>query len=169
MHERGSTEVNPDDESASVKWFPVQSKEYAATGTKSVVSESNDNGVDESFEIMHDSDTSPLAATTLPENKILSGDTAFINQYESIDDSEKFNYLVTNGNKTDNYSSVNNDPLNENTTQDEVEGGNNTQLSKSTIGGKFNDTLAANSSTTRGLDFINFAVSRSRNLKTSGN
>ena len=103
-----------------------------------------------------------------PTDEASSESTVFVKQHESIDDGEKFDYLVTNGNDTNDtndFPLINNESVNENTSKDEVEGGSNSQLSKSPIGDEFNDKLPANRSTTIGLAFTNFAESRSAELK----
>ena len=164
-----STEVNSAD-TASENWFSVQFKDYSDTGTKSVAPKTDENGVDESFRIVLDSDTSTLPTMSvpsviIPETVSSDGVSSAVNPCESIEDGEKFDHLVTHRNKTDDFSLMNNESVNKNTTKDEIEGGTNTQISKSPVGGEFNDKLSPNSSTTIGLDLINFVDSRSEEFE----
>ena len=168
IEERVATEVlNSEDKSVSEIWFSVQYKNYSVAGTSSVVSLTDDNGDDESFGTIHVSDTSTLPtmhapSVLLPADETPYEDTVSINQYESINDCD--DHFVANGNKVDEQN------VKENTTRDEVEGRNNTRLSKSLIGGEVKEKLPANSSTTMLVWTLLILQSPgAQNLKTSGN
>ena len=138
----------------------VQHKDYSDTGTKSVVPETDNNGIGGNIETMHGTDM-----PSLPEEEMLSEDNVSVNKYESMDGEILFDHFVTHENKTNDFPLMNNASINKNTTKDEIEGGNNTQLSKSIIGFEFNNELPADSSTTSGLDMTNFAESSSDELE----
>ena len=90
MHEKDSTEVKSGDESGPEGWFPVQSKDYSDTGTKSVVPETDDYAVKENFGTAHGSDTfalptMPAPLVLPPTNETSCVDTVSVNQFESME------------------------------------------------------------------------------------